>query len=196
VLEEAGVPVVPTRLCSSTEEAVAAADELGYPVVLKIESPEVLHKTDAGGVKLGVADAAGVREAYEAIAALPVRMEGVLVQPMASQGVEMILGVKRDPVVGPAVLLGMGGIFAEVLKDVSLRIPPISEHDAQEMVDELRGKTLLFGARGRPAADVEALVKMIVRVGQLAPSLGALDINPLLVLPDGVLAVDALVQLD
>ncbi|HLG73160.1 MAG TPA: acetate--CoA ligase family protein [Chloroflexota bacterium] len=207
LLEEFGIPVVPSRLARSVAEAVEAANELGYPAVLKIESPDVLHKTDAGGVRLGCASAEAVRDAYDGIIASvnahapSARIDGVLVQPMAGAGVEFILGVKHDPLVGPAVVAGLGGIFAEVLKDVSLRIPPFDEREAEDMIEELRGKALLRGARGRPPADVKALTQAIVRLGELAVALegqlAALDVNPLLVLPEGqgVLALDALLQL-
>jgi len=207
LLESFGFPVVETRLCRSADEAAVAAEALGFPVALKIESPDVVHKTDAGGVRLGCASQVEVREVYEAILdsikshhpRAPI--EGVLVQPMAPAGVETILGVKHDPLVGPAVLLGLGGIFTEILRDVSLRIPPLEERDAQAMISDLRGKALLQGARGRPASDVPALAHTVLQLAELALALEdrlvALDLNPLLVMPEGqgVLALDALIEL-
>ncbi len=199
-----GVPVVEARLCESADEAVAAAENFGYPVALKIESPDIAHKTEAGGVKLGRGDSASVREAYSQILAgvRGSRIEGLLVQPMAPEGVETILGIKYDPLLGPALVFGLGGIYAEVLRDVALRIPPIDAAEAKCMVEELRGKALLRGARGRPAADVPALVRTILAVSELAVAtdgrLRALDLNPLIVFPEGqgVLAVDILLELN
>jgi len=198
-----GVPVVEARLCESAEEAVAAAENFGYPVALKIESPDITHKTEAGGVKLGRGDAAAVRDAYGSILASVrgARIDGVLVQPMAAEGVETILGIKYDPLLGPALVFGLGGIYAEVMHDVALRIPPIDAAEAECMVAELRGVALLRGARGRPPADVPALVRTILAVSELAVAtdgrLRALDLNPLIVFPEGqgVLAVDALLKL-
>jgi acyl-CoA synthetase (NDP forming) len=207
LLEAFGIPVVQAELCGSLQEAVAAAERFDYPVALKIESPDIVHKTDAGGVRLGCGSPAAVRQAYEEILASvsagqpAARIAGVLVQPMAPTGVEMILGVKADPLAGPAVLLGLGGIFTEILRDVALRVPPLEPRDASAMVEQLRGRALLRGARGRPPADVAGLEQAILHLGELAMAaagrLAALDINPLLVLPDGqgVLALDALIEL-
>ncbi|HVA23326.1 MAG TPA: acetate--CoA ligase family protein [Chloroflexota bacterium] len=199
-----GVPVVETRLCASEDEAVRAAQGFGYPVALKIESPDIAHKTEAGGVKLGCVDEVGVREAHSSIlASVPpdCRIDGVLVQPMAAEGVETILGIKYDPLVGPALVFGLGGIYAEVLRDVALRIPPVDAAEAERMVAQLRGVALLRGARGRAPADTKALVRAILAVSELAVAtdgrLRALDLNPLMVFPEGqgVLAVDALLEL-
>ncbi|HEX6513444.1 MAG TPA: acetate--CoA ligase family protein [Chloroflexota bacterium] len=202
-----GIPVVETALCPFPRDAVAAAERFGYPVALKIESPDILHKTDAGGVKLGCRDAEAVIEAFGLIVNSVEHthpgswLSGVLVQPMAAAGAETILGVKHDPLVGPAVVFGLGGVFAEVMRDVSLRIPPFDEREALAMIGELRGQALLRGARGAPPADVPAVTAAILRAGELAVALegrlAALDLNPLLVLPEGqgVLALDALVEL-
>jgi acyl-CoA synthetase (NDP forming) len=206
LLDEYGIPVVPTSQARTADEAATAADALGYPVVLKIESPDVLHKSDVGGVRVGLADAAAVRAAFAEMQDAvrrqrpDARLDGVVVQPMVSGGVEVILGVKTDPLFGPAVVFGLGGIFVEVLKDVAIRVPPLDDAEAREMVEEIRGAALLRGARGRPPADVAALADAIVRLGRLARaqqgSLLALDLNPVLVLPEGqgVVAVDWLVQ--
>jgi len=186
---------------------VRAADSLGYPVVIKIDSQDVAHKTDVGGVRVGCRDAAAVRAAVIDVLdsvrrhAPAARLDGILVQRMVAGGMEMILGVKTDPLFGPAVVCGFGGIFVEQLRDVSIRVPPVGHADALAMVEELRGASLLRGARGRAPADVEALADSIVRLAALAEahrqSLRALDINPLLVLDAGrgIVAVDWLIEL-
>ncbi|MFI5267013.1 MAG: acetate--CoA ligase family protein [Chloroflexota bacterium] len=205
LLTNAGIPTIQTELARSPEEARAAAERIGYPVVLKIESPDVQHKSDAGGVLIGCRNAAA---GYEEVVATvksnrpEARIDSVLVQAMADAGVEMLLGVKNDRAWGPAVVLGFGGIYTEVLRDVAIRLLPIGRRDAEAMVDELRGKALLQGIRGRPPADVPALVQAVVDMGKLAAALAdglvALDVNPLLVLPagKGVLALDALIELN
>jgi acyl-CoA synthetase (NDP forming) len=206
LLDDFGVPLVETVPAKDAEQAVRAADRLGYPVVIKIDSPDVAHKTDVGGVRVGCRDAVAVRSAVADVLDavrrhVPVaRIGGVLVQRMVSGGTEMILGIKIDPLFGPAVVCGFGGIFVEQLRDVSVRVPPVGHADARAMVEELRGAALLRGVRGRAPADVEALADAIVRLAQLAEthrqSLRALDINPLLVLDAGrgAVAVDWLVE--
>ena len=207
LLREFGVPLVETIAVKDAAAAVIAADRLGYPVVLKIDSPDVAHKTDVGGVRVGCRDAGAVRAAFREMLvevgrrAPAARLDGALVQRMIAGGRQMILGVKTDPLFGPAVLCGFGGIFVEQLRDVSLRVPPIGPADAAAMIAELRGAAILSGARGRAPADTAALAEAIVRVAALAEahrqSLRALDINPLLVLDDGhgVVAVDWLIEL-
>ncbi|HSQ12010.1 MAG TPA: acetate--CoA ligase family protein, partial [Candidatus Deferrimicrobium sp.] len=207
LFEEFKIPVVPTVLTSSADEAAAAADKMGYPVVLKIESAQITHKSDVGGVALKLTSAAEVRGAFSRImnqvaAKLPqAKLDGVVVQPMAAEGVEMILGIKRDPLFGPVVLCGLGGILVEVLKDVAIGIPPLSIQQAKDMIQRLRGAAILGGVRGKPPADVDALCDAIVCLANLAVSLGdqlnGVDINPLIVLAKGrgVVAVDALVEI-
>jgi len=206
VLREFGIPLVETAQAKDAEQAVRAADRLGYPVVIKIDSPDVAHKTDVGGVRVGCGDAAAVRAAVRDVLdavrrhAPAARIDGVLVQRMVAGGTEMILGVKTDSLFGPAIVCGFGGIFVEQLRDVSLRVPPLRRDDAAAMIAELRGAALLGGVRGRPPADVAALADAIVALAALAdahrPALRALDINPLLVLEAGrgVVAVDWLVE--
>ena len=208
LLREFGLPLAETLTAADADAAVDAAEGLGYPVALKIDSPDVVHKTDVGGVRIGCADPASVRRAFEEILASvrtkapAARLDGVLVQPMIAGGTELILGVKSDPLFGPAVVCGFGGIFVEVLRDVSLRLPPLDAQDAQEMIAELRGARLLRGVRGRPPADVDALAHALVGLAALADAhrhhLRALDLNPLVVLDDGrgVVAVDWLIELD
>jgi acetyltransferase len=192
-------------LTASAQEAVEAAEQLGFPVALKVDSPNILHKTEAGVVRLNLGDADQVRTAYaEALAnakayAPQARISGVSVQEMVGEGVEVIVGVSYDPQLGPVLLFGSGGVMVEVYNDVALRRCPITRSEAQAMIGEVKGARLLLGFRGRPAADVEALADTLVRVSWFAMHmeghLADLDINPVIVLPvgQGVKAVDALV---
>ncbi len=197
-----GIPTPADRLATTTDEAAALAHEIGFPVVLKLASPDILHKTDVGGVLVNVQDEAAAHAGFETIlararAAQPAaRLTGVQVQQMITGGQEVIVGVKRDPTFGPLLMFGLGGVYVEALADVSFRLAPLTERDAWEMLEEVRSARLLAGVRGLPAADRAALVRAIVRVGQLAadnPEIAELDLNPLLVLPEGqgVVAVDA-----
>jgi acetyltransferase len=207
LFEQFAIPIAATVLARSADEAATAADKVGYPVVLKIESAQITHKSDVGGVALRLSNGAEVREAYTRIQtevrkrAPSATIEGVVVQRMAGEGVEMILGVKRDPLFGPVVLCGFGGILVELLKDVTIGIPPLSREQVRDMIQRLRGFPVLGGLRGKPPADVDALCDAIVGVSRLAAALGdqllGLDINPLIVLPkgDGVIAVDSLVEI-
>jgi len=179
---------------------------IGYPVALKVQSPDISHKTEARAVRVDIASDGELTAAYDEVLANArayrkgVRIEGVLVQEMAMDGVEAIVGVTNDPLFGPAVMFGLGGVFAEVLKDVSFRLAPVTGSVAREMVEEITGYPLLAGARGRPPADVDALVDAIVRLSALAVDLkdhiGELDINPLFVFAKGkgVKAADALIR--
>jgi succinyl-CoA synthetase beta subunit len=200
-LAQQGLPVIPATLATSADAAAAAARELGFPVVLKIASPDILHKSDIGGVKLGLRDEAAVREAFAAVIqaakehAPEGRIEGALVSPMRSGGVELLAGVVHDPSFGQVLAVGLGGIFVEVLKDVSLRVLPISRGDARAMLDELQGRALLEGVRGTKPADLDAVADTILRVAQTAQALGdsleSLEINPLRVDGDQIEALDA-----
>jgi len=195
VLARVGIPVLPERATAGIDDACAAARELGYPVALKVLSPDIVHKSEAGGVALDIADEEGLRQAWAAMRervaqAVPqARIEGMLVAPMAPAGVEMILGVQRDPVFGPVVMVGMGGIYAELLDDISLRIAPVDADGALRMVCELKAFPLLYGARGRPRADLDALVRAIVRLSvfayQHADRIASIDINPFRVFDAG-----------
>jgi acetyltransferase len=207
LFEEFGIPVAPTAFAHSAEEAAAAAQRLGFPVALKVESAEITHKSDVGGVALNLVDNGAVREAHARIfskvgSRVPIaKIAGVIVQRMAGEGVEMILGIKRDPLFGPVVLCGLGGILVELLKDVAVGIPPLSRGQAHDMLTRLRGFQILGGVRGKPPVDIDSLCEAIVGVSRLAVSLGdqllGLDINPLIVLPkgQGVVAVDAVVEI-
>ena len=207
LLAQYGIPIVDTAPARTEDDAVAAAERVGYPVVVKVDSPDVVHKTDVGGVRLGCPNAAAVRTAFAEVTAAvrnrapQARIDGVLVQRMARGGTEMIVGVKTDPLVGPAVVVGFGGIFVEVMRDVAVRVPPIDLDDATGMIEELRGVELLRGARGRPAADVARLADLLVRVATLAETHGdrlrAIDLNPVMVLEagQGVVVLDWLIEL-
>ena len=206
VLADYGITVTLEALATSEDDAVAQAIKLGFPVALKIMSSDIPHKTEAGGVRIGLADEAAVRTAYNGIVANAKRfapqaqLDGVLVQTMVSDGVEVILGVTNDPLFGPAIMFGLGGIFAEVLKDVSFRLLPITRSEAMDMVREIKAFAILDGARGRPKADIDALAETIVKLAALALDLqgevAEIDINPLFVLPagQGVVAADALIK--
>jgi acetyltransferase len=198
------VPVSREERAASADDAVTAAERIGYPVVLKVESPDILHKTEAGVIRLGLQDKDQVRTAYEAVLANAARyapeaaIAGVLVQEMVSGGVEVIVGIAYDDQLGPMLLFGTGGVLVEVYQDVALRCCPITRTEALEMVSEVKGARLLQGFRGQTPGDVEALADVLIKVSHLAVnldgSLAELDINPLLVLPAGlgVKAVDAL----
>lgn len=199
-LAEAGIPVVETRLARTREDAQRIAGELGYPVVLKIVSPDIAHKSDVGGVKLNLADAEAVGRAWDEImasvrAAEPgARIEGVSVQRMAKPGIEVIVGMTTDPQFGPVMMFGLGGIMVEVLKDVSFRLVPLEEKDAAEMIDEIRARPILDGVRGQPGGDIGALRRLLLAVSRFVeshPEVRELDLNPVFVYPDGVVAVDA-----
>jgi acyl-CoA synthetase (NDP forming) len=199
-LKKAGIPVIDTRLARNRAQAVVVAAELGFPVAMKIVSPDAIHKTDVGGVKLNIKNATQAGQAYSDIIAsvkkhVPAaRIEGVSVQPMAAPGVEIIIGMTIDPQFGPVLMFGLGGIFVEVLKDVSFRLVPVAPIDAREMIQEIRGKALLEGYRGQPAVNMAALEKLIVTISKFIeknPDIRELDLNPLIATDKGVVAVDA-----
>ncbi|MEV5835893.1 acetate--CoA ligase family protein [Nocardia sp. NPDC052112] len=203
VLSQAGIPVIPSELATSAEQAVAAATGLGGPVALKIASPDILHKSDIGGVALGVLGDDAVADAYRRVTAAAVvhapdaRVEGALVSPMRSGGVELLVGVVRDPQWGPVLAVAIGGIFVEVLGDSALATLPVTPDRARELLDRLRGKALLQGVRGTAAADLDAVAAVIARIGDLALALGddleSLEINPLRVDGSTVEALDAVI---
>jgi len=194
ILEAYGFPIPPSRLAATPEEAIEAAEEMGYPVVLKVASPDILHKTDVGGVKLNLRSAEDVRDAFDLIVYrasryVPgARIWGCLVQRMVSGGREVLIGMSRDPQFGPLVAFGLGGIYVEVLKDVVFRVAPFSRREAEEMIREIRSYPLLEGVRGEPPADHQAMVDALCRVSQLVtdfPEIVELDINPLMVFEEG-----------
>jgi acetyltransferase len=204
-LEAYGIATPRQILTTTVEAARTAANAIGYPVALKIDSPDIRHKTESGGVLLDVANDADLRAAYERLLAnvrnnAPrARVNGVLVQEMVPQGVEMILGMSRDRTFGPLVAVGLGGVLVEVLKDVQFLLPPITEREARQALQRLKGYPMLHGVRGRPPADIDALVDTLLRFSSLCVDVGTrvdeIDINPLIVLDagHGVRAVDWLI---
>jgi acetate---CoA ligase (ADP-forming) len=203
ILRAYGIPTAGSRVAANADEAAAAAAEVGLPAVLKVLSPDIVHKTDIGGVALDLRSAADVRAAYEAMmdrirSVQPdARIEGVLVQRFVRGGRETIIGVSQDPAFGPLLMFGLGGIHVEALKDVAFRIHPVSDVDADEMIHSIRGFQLLEGMRGERPADLRALREAVERISQLVgrhPAIAELDINPLLALERGTLALDARVR--
>jgi acyl-CoA synthetase (NDP forming) len=200
LLKKAGIPVVETKLARSKKEAISISKEMGFPVVLKISSPDVVHKSDSGGVKLGLANTTQVGKAYSEIIssvkqAYPeAQIQGVSVQSMAPSGVEVIVGMSKDPQFGPVLMFGLGGVFVEVLKDVSFRIVPVTERDVREMIKEIKGYPVLEGYRGQKPASISALENLIIKVSQFVeknPQIKELDLNPIFAYPDKAVAVDA-----
>ena len=204
LLAEAGVAVTETRLARSVDEAVALAEALGYPAALKVVSADIAHKSDVGGVVLGLADASAVRQAHATMlarvaeAAPNARIDGVSVQRMAPAGIEVIVGGTTDPQFGPVLMFGLGGVFVEVLKDVAFRIVPLEPRDAAQMVREIRALPVLQGARGAAPADLGAIEAMLLQVSRFMathPDVAELDLNPVFVYPEGAVAVDARIVL-
>ncbi len=199
-----GVPVVEERRAATAEAAAAAAASLGFPVVLKLDSPDIAHKTEVGGVKLNLADAAAVRAAFADVMesarrhAPGARLDGVLVQRMSQKGVELILGARRDPQFGPLVLVGTGGVQAELWRDVALDLAPVAPERAEAMLRGLKGFPLLDGFRGAPKADVAAVARAVSAFSVLAAEgrerVQEAEVNPLIAGPWGCLAVDGLVR--
>lgn len=195
ILEGIGIATTGYLLARSEDEALAICDKIGFPVVLKIVSPDVIHKSDAGGVKLNLTNAEDVRKAYRNILETfkYQHIKGVAVQRMAKAGIEAIIGITRDPSFGPLIMFGLGGVFVEVLRDVSFRILPITEKDAAEMIEDIRGSDILKGYRGK-AVDLESLSQLLLKISQLVvenPEIQELDLNPLFLYPDGYVTVDA-----
>jgi acetate---CoA ligase (ADP-forming) len=200
-----GLPIIKTESASSTEEAVAAAQRMGFPVAMKVPSPDVIHKIDVGGVKLGLNSEQEVAEAYDEIAKnvkshVPgARIEGVLLQEYATGGTETIIGIHRDPKFGPLLMFGLGGIYVEAYRDVSFRLAPIRELSARNMINEIRGSKILQGLRGQLPADTAAVAECIERLSQMAieiEGIQELDVNPLTVFPHGCKALDARVIIE
>jgi acetyltransferase len=201
VLESYGFTVPQSRLAETPDEAVEIAEEMGYPVVLKVASPDILHKTDVGGVKLNLRSHDDVRDAFDLMVyragryAPGAHIWGCQVQQMVSGGREVLLGMSRDPQFGPLVAFGLGGIYVEALKDVSFRVAPFGRREAEEMIREIRSYPLLEGVRGEPPADQEAMVDALLRVSRLVtdfPEIVELDVNPLMVFEEGrgAMAID------
>lgn len=205
LLEKARISVIKTKLATSMKEAVALSKEIGFPVVLKIASPDVIHKSDAGGVKVGLQNATQVSRAYKEIMTSvkqkhpKATIDGVSVQPMAKPGVEVIIGMSKDPQFGPVLMFGLGGILVEILKDVSFRIVPLARRDAREMIRDIKGYPVLEGYRGQEPANVPFLEEMLLKVSDFAeqnPEIKELDLNPIFAYRDGAIAVDARIVLE
>ena len=201
----AGIPVIEAKLVRTKAEAVALSKKMGFPVVLKIVSPDVIHKSDSGGVKLGLGNAAQVGKAYsEILSAIKkhqpkAKIEGISVQKMARPGIEVIIGMTKDAQFGPVLMFGLGGILVEVLKDVSFRIVPLNKRDAREMIKEIKGYPLLEGYRGQEPADIPFLETLILKVSDFIdknPEIKELDLNPVFAYKNGAVAVDARVILE
>jgi acyl-CoA synthetase (NDP forming) len=205
ILKEAGVPVVEARLAQTKAEASALAKKMGFPVALKIVSPDVIHKSDSGGVMLGLDNATQVSEAYGKILSAVkkhyprAKIQGVSVQKMAKPGVEVIIGMTKDAQFGPVLMFGLGGILVEVLKDVAFRIVPLTKRDAHEMIREIKGYPLLEGYRGQEPADIAFLENMMLKVSDFVdknPEIKELDLNPIFAYKNRAVAVDARVILE
>ncbi len=201
LLAQYGIPVIGERLCASAEAAVTAAAGFGGKVALKVESPDLPHKTEAGVIRLGLEGAAAVRAAYDAVmenaARAGARVEGVLVQPMAPAGVEIMVGARIDPLFGPLILVGLGGVLVEVLKDTAVDLAPVTPAQALAMLERLKGRALLDGFRGAPAVDRAALAEVISRLSEFAADQASrvreFDVNPLICAGGAIVAVDALI---
>jgi len=200
IISEAGIEVVETKLAETKKEAISIAKEMGFPVVLKIVSPEIIHKSDSGGVKLSLRNAAEVGRAYSEIMASikqkepKAKIQGVSVQKMSRPGVEVIMGMSKDAQFGPVLMFGLGGVFVEVLKDVSFRIVPIVRRDAKQMIEEIKGYPVLQGYRGQEPANITALEDTLLKLSSFieeTPEIKELDLNPIFAYPDGAVAVDA-----
>lgn len=205
VCMEYGIPVTKFRLAKNEAEALKFAEEIGYPIVLKIVSPDIIHKSDVGGVVLNLKTAKDVRKAYKQIMEnvkkhkKDAEINGVLVQEMAQPSTEVIVGAIKDPQFGHALMFGLGGVFVEVLKDVTFRIAPITEEEAQEMVSEVKAYPLLKGYRGTPPADIETIIQILLKTSKLVsehPEIKELDLNPIMVYEKGAKTVDARIILE
>jgi acyl-CoA synthetase (NDP forming) len=205
MLEAGGVPVSPARLAKTADEAAKVAGELGFPAVLKIVSPQITHKSDVGGVALGLASADDVRAAFDRIVASAKQhvpnatIDGVAVQRMERQGIEVIVGVTKDPQFGPVLMFGLGGVLVEVLKDVAFRVIPIEQRDAQQIIEDIKGYPVLQGYRGQDPADISALQALLLKVSSFIeshPEVAELDLNPVFAYKDGAIAVDARIVLE
>jgi len=200
LLKEYGIPVPDFKLIKSEDEITGLAKEINFPIVMKIVSPDIIHKTDAGGVKVGIKDEKEAELAYQEIISKvkkynkEAKIEGVIVYPMVLQGTEIIIGMMKDPHFGLVVMFGLGGIFVEILKDISFRILPIVERDAREMITEIKGYKILKGARGNPPRDIQAIEKVLMKVSKLTkenPEINEIDLNPIFVFEKGIQVVDA-----
>jgi len=204
ILASYDIPVLDYRLATSSEEAGAMAGEVGFPVVMKVVSPDVIHKSDSGGVKLDISDQEAAARGYDNILkavaeAVPeAEIEGVLITPMISGGVEVIMGMLRDPQFGPAVMFGLGGIFVEILKDVIFELAPVERPEAERMIKSIKGYPLLAGARGSQPCHLESLIDIVTGISRLSleiPEIKEIDLNPVLATPERSFVLDARILL-
>ena len=200
LLKEYGIPVPDFKLIKSEDEIIGLAKEINFPIAMKIVSPDIIHKTDAGGVKIDIKDEKEAKLAYQGIISeakkynKEAKISGAIVYTMVPQGTEIIIGMMKDPHFGPVVMFGLGGIFVEVLKDISFRILPIEERDAREMITEIKGYEILKGARGEASKDIEAIKNLLLKISQLAlenPEISEIDLNPIFVFDKSLQVVDA-----
>jgi len=204
LLREYGIPVPDFKLIKSEEEITGLAKEINFPIVMKIVSPDIIHKSDAGGVKLNVKDEKEAELAYQEIIFKAkkynkkARISGVIAYTMVPQETEIIIGMMKDPHFGPVIMFGLGGIFVEVLKDVSFRIIPLEERDAEEMINEIKGSKILKGVRGEGPKDIKAIKILLMKISKLTmenPEINEIDLNPIFVFEKGLQVVDARVIL-
>jgi len=200
LLREYGIPVPDFRLIKSEDEITGLIKGINFPMVMKIVSPDIIHKTDAEGVKLNIKDETEARLAYQEIIFQAkkynkeARISGVIIYAMVPKGTETIIGMMKDPHFGPVIMFGLGGIFVEVLKDISFRILPIEERDAREMITEIKGYEILKGARGEASKDIEEIKIILMKISQLAlenPEISEIDLNPVFVFEKSLQVVDA-----
>jgi acyl-CoA synthetase (NDP forming) len=200
LLKEYEIPVPDFKLIKSEDEIIGLAKEINFPIVMKIVSPDIIHKTDVGGVKIGIKDEKEAKLAYQEIIFKAkkynkkAKISGVIVYPIVPQGTEIIIGMMKDPHFGPVIMFGLGGIFVEVLKDISFRILPIEERDAREMITEIKGHEILKGVRGETPKDIEAIKNLLMKISQLSienPEIKEIDLNPIFVFKKGLQVVDA-----
>jgi acetate---CoA ligase (ADP-forming) subunit beta len=205
ILKQAGISVVETKLAKTQKEAVSFSQKIGFPVVIKIVSPDVIHKSDSGGVKLSLNNVAEVKKAYVGILKKVKRqypgavIHGISVQKMVRPGTEVIVGTSKDPQFGPVLMFGLGGVFVELLKDVSFRVIPVEQKDAQEMIKEIKGFPLLQGYRGKEPADISSLVNIILKLSKLIEEnqqIKELELNPIVAYRNKAVAVDARILLE
>jgi len=205
LLKEIGVDTTEIGLAASEEDALSLSEKVGFPIVLKIASPDITHKSDAGGVKVGLQNKAEVSKAYKEIMSAckqkfpKAKIDGVSVQSMARPGTEVIIGMTKDAQFGPVLMFGLGGVWVEVLKDVSFRIVPLTRRDAGEMIKEIKGYPLLEGYRGQEPANINVLEDILLKVSDFmekAPDIKEMDINPIFACKDGAIAVDARIVLE
>ena len=194
-LIENGIPVPPFFFAVSAEEAVQACEELGYPAVMKVVSPDILHKSDFGGVVVGIRDASAARQAFETVcrSAQGKDFRGAVIYPMIRDAQEVLIGISKDPQFGPVVAFGLGGVYTEIMRDIVLRVAPVDSDEAMQMVHEIRAIKLLQGARGKPACDFEALAQTIATFSHLPflyPEISEIDLNPVFLLPKGLFVGD------